>query len=128
MTTALTKIAAALDLLAADLDAARFSTPTETEPTQTKAASSVDLMEALYRERTGDALPDTVRDKLASVNDPELESVFSRLLKTAAAERPTPLGAPADMPTGTPEPTTGAEATKLAYDAFAEAILNAGED
>ncbi len=128
MTTALTKIAAALDLLAADLDAAPRDATPEQAPPQTKAASSVDLMEALYRERTGDALPDTVRDKLASVNDPELESVFSRLLKTSADDRPTPLGAPADLSPGAPEPTTGAEATKLAYDAFAEAILNAGED
>lgn len=128
MTTALTKIAAALDLLADELDAAPLSAPVATEPPQSKTASSVDLMEALYRERTGEGLPDTVRDKLASVDDPELESVFNRLLKTGAAERPTPLGAPADRVDGGDEPTTGAEATKLAYDAFAEAIMGAGED
>jgi hypothetical protein len=124
MTTALTKIATALDLLAEDLDAQPVPAAAPATTPETKTVSSVDLMRELYRQRTGEDLPATVRDKLAAADDPELQTVFSKMLKTATPERPTPLGAPSDTRAQGEAPANSAEATKLAWEAFEDAILN----
>lgn len=123
MTTALTKIASALELLAEDMDSMPTSAQ-EIPAKETKVASSVELMSALYRQTTGEDLPMAVRDKLASADDPEMQAVFGALLKTAAPERPTPLGAPSEIRSPDAMPVSGQEATKLAWEAFEETILN----
>jgi len=123
MTTALTKIASALDLLADELDAQPVAAPPAATP-EAKTASSVDLMRELYRQHTGEDLPAAVRDKLAAADDPEMQSVFGKMLKTAAPERPTPLGAPSETRALDAAPANSAEATKLAWDAFEDTILN----
>ena len=127
MTTALTKIATALDLLADDIDAQPAPVAAPAATAQTKTANSVDIMRELYRQRTGEDLPATVRDKLAAADDPEMQEVFGKMLKTAAPERPTPLGAPSETRAAHAAPATRDEATKLAYDAFEDAILNGND-
>jgi hypothetical protein len=124
MTTALTKIATALDLLADDLDAQPAPAAAPAATPETKTASSVDLMRELYRQRTGEDLPATVRDKLAAADDPEMQTVLGKMLKTAAPERPTPLGAPSETRAAGAAPESGDEATKLAWEAFEDTILN----
>lgn len=126
MTTALTKIAQALDALASDLDAQ----PALAQPaaaSQEKTASSADLLCQLYQQHTGEELPASVRDKLAASDDPEFQAVLGKMIKTAAPERPTPLGSPSG-PFATEEGAGGQQATKLAWDEFEETIFNGGPD
>jgi hypothetical protein len=129
MTTALSKIATALELLAEDLDAQISAAPVAVTHTQTtKTASSVDLISELYRRHTGEELPDGVRDKLAAADDPELQMVFDKMLKNASFERPTPLGSPSDRHSTNVTPMNSEEAIKLAWDAFEDAIFNGDID
>jgi hypothetical protein len=123
MTTALNKIASALELLAEDFDARPAATPSPTVPEE-KRASSAEMLRELYHQQTGEDLPAAVQEKLSAADDQELQTVFGRMLKTAAPERPTPLGSPSGTRTPGAAPTDSAEATKLAWDAFEDTILN----
>lgn len=124
MTTIFEKIATALDCLADDLDAQPVATPAPV-PAEEKTASSAETFRELFRQHTGEEPSDAVLDKLAALDGPELQETFGKLLKTAARERPTPLGEPSDQNAGDSAPPSTREGAKLAaWEAFGEALLS----
>lgn len=125
MRTLLEKIALALDSIADDLDAK----PVEliTSELQPKVASSADLFREVFKQHTGEDPPSVLVEKLSGAEEPEVQAALSKLLKTSALDRPTPLGAPSEDRAQNVAPSNP-EAMKIAWDAFEETIFQLGND
>ena len=122
MDTALHKISTALDLLADELDSRPVHAVVEE-----KAAEAADVFgtfSEFYKQQVGEEPPAALVEKLAQDADEETVDALKKLVKSAALERPTPLGEPSEGGGYREPPTTRGDVAKMAWEQFEETLLN----
>lgn len=121
MDTALNKISTALDLLADELDTRPVAAPEE------KLAEDADVFGnfyEFYKHQVGEEPPAALVEKLAQDADEETVDALKKLVKSAALERPTPLGEPSEGGGYREPPTNRGDVAKMAWEQFEETLLN----
>lgn len=121
LNTATSKISAALDLIADELDAAPISPPEE------KTAEVPDVLGGFYqfyKNQVGEEPPPALVEKLAQDADETTLDALKKLVKSASLERPTPLGEPIDGGGYRDAPSSRSDGAKQAWEQFEETLLN----
>lgn len=121
MDTALNKISTALDLLADEIDTRQVAAPEE------KVAEVADVFGTFYefyKQQVGEEPPVALVEKLAKDADEETVDALKKLVKSAALERPTPLGEPSEGGGYREPPTNRGDVAKMAWEQFEETLLN----
>lgn len=121
MGTALNKISMALDLIADELDARPAAALEE------KTAEVADVFgnfSEFYKQQVGEEPPAALVEKLAQDADEETVDALKKLVKSAALERPTPLGEPSEGGGYREPPATRGDVAKMAWEQFEETLLN----
>ena len=124
MYTALNKISMALDLIADEIDSRPVAQIEEKTAEASEIADVFGNFSAFYRQQVGEDLPAALAEKLAQDADGETVAALQKLVKSAAMERPTPLGEPSDGGGYRNPPSTRGEASKVAWEQFEETLLN----
>jgi len=122
MDTALHKISTALDLLADELDSRPVHAVVEEKTAE--AADVFGTFSEFYKQQVGEEPPAALVEKLAQDADEETVDALKKLVKSAALERPTPLGEPSEGGGYREPPTTRGDVAKMAWEQFEETLLN----
>lgn len=121
MISALEKVAAALDLMADELDTTPVAAA-QPEASSPKTASTAQAFSDFYRQQVGEEAPASLVEKLSATDDAEVTDAMAKLMKSASHQSPTPMGGPSDdNDRGLTSKTGGAQD---AWEAFADDLSN----